>query len=432
MTPPAPTASAPAARADPRRRAALLLAVLVPTAAGGCLSWTKRSVYQFDHPFAVEDPSFRRSLDTFGTALVGGNRATLLRNGDAFIPAMIGAIEGARLSVNLESYIYKPDALGEMFTTALTAAARRGVEVRLLVDGTGSRLGKMRGLLEQAGVRVRTYHPIRLLTIYKITQRTHRKILVVDGRICFTGGMGIQKEWLGDAGNRKQWRDDEVEVTGPVAAQMQAIFSEDWTYTTGEILAGEKFYPEIAAAGAVEAQAIKVSRGDSSSLAAMLYYVAIQSAVRSILIQNPYFLPEPQVRQALVAAARRGVQVSIMVPGKTIDIPLVRMASRRYYGELLRGGVRIYEFLGTMMHQKNAVVDGILATVGSINFDARSMRDNAEESVVFYDRAFAAQITTSFAADLVNCHELTYERWLQRGLRAKIAERLSGFFQPLY
>jgi cardiolipin synthase len=415
-----------------RRLGGWLAAVSALALATGCLSWTKRDVYTFDHPFTPADPAFRRSLDTFGTAMVAGNQATLLENGDAFVPAMVAAIQGAKVTVNLESYIFKDDRAGEIFADALVAAARRGVEVRMLLDGTGSNPGKLRATLLAAGVKLLTYHPVRLLTIYKITQRTHRKILVVDGKICFTGGMGIQKEWLGNAGNANEWRDDQVEVTGPVVAQMQAIFSEDWTYTGGEILAGEKFYPALAPTGEQEAQAIKIARGDSSSLAAMLYFVAIQSAERSIHIQNAYFLPEPQVRQALVAAVRRGVDVRVMVPGKHIDIPLVRMASRRYYGELLQGGVKIYEYAGTMMHVKAAVVDGIFATVGTINFDARSMRDNAEESMAFYDHTFAAQLEASFVNDIKSCHELTYARWRKRGIEQRIAERLSGFFQPLY
>lgn len=419
-------------RASSRAVGGWLLAATVLLPASGCISWNKRSNYQFEHPFSVENPAFRRSLDTFGTQMVGGNQATLLQNGDSFIPAMLGAIAAAKVSVNLESYIFKDDQLGEQFTDALCAAARRGVEVRVLLDGTGSRAGKAHDRMVQAGVKLQIYHPIRLLTIYRVTQRTHRKILVVDGRICFTGGMGIEQRWMGNARNIKEWRDDEVEVSGPVAAEMQAIFSEDWTYTTGEILAGEKFYPPVARAGDLEAQAVKASRGDSSSLAAELYFVAIQSAEHSVHIQNPYFLPEKPARKALVDAVKRGVDVRVMVPGRTNDIPLVRMASRRWYGELLSGGVKIYEYVDTMAHQKTVVVDGLFATVGSINFDARSMRDNAEESLVFYDRGFAATLEASFQEDLKHCHELTYEIWRHRGLRAMIAERLSAFFQPLY
>jgi len=312
-------------------------------------------------------------------------------------------------------------------------AARRGVEVRVLVDGTGSKFsGPLLARLRQAGVKTAVFRPIRLWSLLKVAWRTHRKILVVDGAVSFTGGFCIANQWLGDARNPKEWRDMMVEATGPVSAQMQSIFSEDWTFTTGEVLAGDKFYPRIEPAGEVAAQAIKVSRGDSSSLAAMLYYVAIQSARKSIHIQNAYFVPSRQIRQALIAAARRGVDVRIMVPGKHIDEPLVRMASQRHYGELLRAGVRIFEYNRTMMHQKDAVIDGIFSTIGSINFDARSLIENAEESLAFYDRGFGARLEATFADDAQYSREITYESWRKRGLERRLGELISSFFGPLY
>jgi cardiolipin synthase A/B len=393
----------------------------------------KRSVYQYDHPFAVEDDAFLRSLSAFGFAMVGGNRAEILNNGDEIFPAMTRAIREARHTVNLESYIFKNDRAGEIIAAALIDAARRGVEVRVLVDGTGSKFsGPILDRMRQAGAKAFKFHPIRPWSLYKIGHRTHRKILVVDGVVSFTGGFCIAEKWLGDARNPKEWRDMMVEARGPVSAQMQAIFSEDWTYTTGEILAGDKFYPAIPPAGDVAAQAIKVSRGDSSSLAAMLYFVAIQSARKSIHIQNAYFVPTRQIRQALMDAARRGVEVRIMVPGRHMDQPLVRMASRRHYGELLQAGVRIFEYNRTMMHNKDAVIDGIFSIIGSINFDARSTRENAEESLAFYDRDFGARMEATFAVDEKYCSEITYEKWQRRGTEQRLAELFSSAFKPLY
>jgi cardiolipin synthase len=410
-----------------------LLALLA--LASGCtlISLDKRSVYKYDHPTAVADDTFRRSLDGFGNAMVGGNRAEILNNGDAIVPAMLGAIRAAKVTVDLESYIFKNDRAGEMFAAELAAAARRGVEVRVLVDGTGSSLaGPILDRMRQAGVKAYVFHPVRLWSLYKVGRRTHRKILVVDGSVSFTGGFCIAEPWLGDARNPKEWRDTMVMAGGPVSAQMQAIFGEDWTYTTGEILAGERFYPKIAREGEVLAQAIKASRGDASSLAEMLYFVAIQSAKTSIHIQNAYFVPDAQIREALIQAAHRGVDVRIMVPGRHIDMPLVRMASRRHYGELLQGGVRIFEYSRTMMHNKDAVIDGLFSTIGSINFDRRSLLENAEESLSFYDRDFAAKLEATFAADEKDCHEVTYESWRKRGAEQRLAEILSSFFQPLY
>ncbi len=417
-----------------RLRALGALGALLVLASGCSLvSLDKRSAYRYDHPLAVEDAAFRRSLDGFGNAMVGGNRAEILNNGDAIFPALTEAIRNAKESVDLESYIFKDDKAGGIIAAALIDAARRGVEVRVLVDGTGSFWsGALLARLKQAGVKAYVFHPIRLWSLYKIGRRSHRKILVVDGRISFTGGFCIADQWLGDARNPDEWRDIMVRATGPVSAQMQAIFGENWTYTSGEILAGDKFYPRIEPAGDVPAQAVKMSHGDSSSLAEMLYILAIQSAKKSIHIQNAYFVPDAQICNALIQAAKRGVDVRVMVPGRHIDMPLVRMASQSSYGDLLQGGVRIFEYSKTMMHNKDAVVDGIFATIGSINVDQRSLRENAEESLSFYDRGFAADLEATFAADEKNCQEITYARWRHRGLHQRLAELVSGFLQPLY
>ena len=420
-------------------RLVLMLALCVPAWSGtGCtvvasiVGKEKRDVYKFDRPFTVDDPSFRRSLDNLGNAMVPGNDAELYKNGDEIFPAMTKDIREAKLSVNLESYIFQPDRAGRQFADALIAAAKRGVQVRLLVDAWGSKLKALDTELKAAGVKVHRYRPIRLFSIYKVGKRTHRKILVVDGRIAWTGGLGIEDRWLGNARNKQEWRDTQVRAVGPVAAQMQAVFAEDWTYTTGEILAGEVFYPRIENAGATQAQAIKASRGDSSSLAKMLYYVAIKSATKSILIQNAYFLPDAQVREALVDAVKRGVRVEVIVPGRHIDLPAVRFASWHHYGEMLKGGVKIYEYLPTMLHNKTMVVDGLYSTIGSINFDARSMSRNAEESLAFYDRGFARKMEAMFADDKARCGEISYHMWKHRGLPQRLAELVFWIFAPYY
>jgi len=393
----------------------------------------KRDVYKFDHPFTIEDPAFRRSLDTFGTAMVPGNTAELLKNGDEIFPVMTNAIRQAQKTVNLETYIFQPDEAGRQFADAMIEASQRGVEVRLLIDAWGSRLGDLQDRLEKAGVKWRKYRPLRLFSFYKVGKRTHRKILVVDGKIAFTGGLGISQKWLGNARNSKEWRDTQVRVTGPVVDQMQAIFAEDWTYTTGEILAGDKFYAKNdGPRGSVQAQAIKASRGDASSLAKMFYYVAIQSAAKSIHIQNAYFLPDKQVRNALVAAVARGVDVKVMVPGRHIDLPMVRFASWLHYGDMLKGGVKIYEYKNTMLHNKTMVVDGVFSTIGSINFDTRSMNRNAEESLAFYDRPFAQKMEEMFQEDKKRCEEITYRVWDHRGAGKRLAELVFWIWEPYY
>jgi cardiolipin synthase len=392
----------------------------------------KRDVYKFDHPFTADSPAFRRSTEALGNPMIEGNDARLLINGDQIFPAMTKDIREAKTTVNLETYIFQPDEAGEQFADAMMAAARRGVQVRLLIDAWGGKLKQLAKRLEAAGVKVRTYRPVRLFSIYKVGNRTHRKILVVDGKIAYTGGLGIDKRWLGDARNESEWRDTQVRVDGPVAAQMQAIFSEDWTYTTGEILAGDNFYPEIPRVGSMRAQAIKASRADSSSLSKMLYYVAIQSAKKSIHIANAYFLPDRQVREALVNAVKRGVDVQVMVPGREIDLPMVRFASWMHYGELLKGGVKIFEYTPTMLHNKTLVIDGIYSTIGSINFDARSMNRNAENAVAFYDRDFAAKMEEMFQRDKQRCKEISYDQWDHRGLHHRMIETIFWIWEPYY
>jgi len=392
----------------------------------------KRDVYTYKHPFDVESATFRRSAEALGNPMVDGNSAILLKNGDEIFPAIIRDIRAAEHTVNLETFIFQPDDAGKQVAGALIAAAKKGVQVRLLVDFYGSSLGGLAKELKEAGVEVHTYRPLRLITIYKVAQRTHRKILVIDGRIAYTGGLGISWQWLGNARNKKEWRDTQVRVEGPVAAQMQAIFSEDWVFTTGEILAGNDFYPSITPAGSIIAQGIKASRGDASSLAKMLYYVAIKSAKKTIHIANAYFLPDKQVRKALIGAMKRGVEVEIMVPGLHNNEPMVRSASWLHYGELLKGGVKIYEYKPTMLHNKTIVIDGIYSTIGSINFDNRSMNSNAEDSLAFYDHAFAEKMEDMFQEDKKKCDEITLDAWKHRGVPKRLSELVFWIWEPYY
>lgn len=392
----------------------------------------KRDVYKFDPPFTADSAAFRRSTEALGNPMVEGNDARLLMNGDQIFPAMLKDIREAKKTVNLESYIFMPDEAGRQFADAMVEAAHRGVQVRFLIDAVGGKLGNLEPLLEAAGVQAHEFRPLRLFSIHKVGNRTHRKILVVDGRIAYTGGLGIEKRWLGDARNQNEWRDTQVRVEGPVAAQMQAIFSEDWTYTTGEILGGDDFYPEIPKAGSIRSQAIKASRSDSSSKSKMLYYVAVQSATKSIHLANAYFLPDAQVRKALIEAVQRGVDVQVMVPGSHIDLPMVRFASWMHYGELLEGGVKIFEYMPTMLHNKTVTIDGIYSIVGSINFDARSMNRNAEEALAFFDRDFAGKMEEMFQKDKQRCREITFDEWDNRGAHRRIIETMFWIWEPYY
>jgi cardiolipin synthase len=417
--------------AAPARILALLI-LLVPSIGCSHLFGDKRTTYNYKPDYGVDSPQFQRSLEVLGTEMVPQNKAILLENGAQFFPAMLDAIRAARASVNMEMFIFNKGKIATEFAEVLAAKAQEGVEVRVLLDDWGSHPKELEEVMTKAGVKLKWYKPVRIYSIYKVGNRTHRKILTIDGHIGFTGGVGIDDRWMGDASNPREWRDTMVQVEGPVVAQLQSIFTEDWVHTTGEVLHGEKQFPTTPPAGELLAQAISASRSDASSMAKLLYYMAIQAARKSILIENAYFVPDAQIRRGLVHAVERGVDVRVLVPGPHIDIPIVRMASRHHYGELLDGGVKMYEYQPTMMHNKVMVVDGIWTTIGSINFVNRSMKKNAEANVAIYDRGFADLVGKSVLADLEKSQLFTKQMWKKRGFVSRLGELVFWLFSENY
>jgi cardiolipin synthase len=412
----------------------LLASVPLLAALPGCsyIFSEQRTVYQYEPSYGVDSPEFRRSLDAFGTEMVPYNRAAVLENGDRTFAAVFEAIGEARESVNVELYIFNQGSLGTAFARALADRARAGIEVRLLVDGFGSSLGDLAEEMRAAGVRVAVYKPLRIYSLDRVGHRTHRRIVVVDGRIGFSGGFAIDDRWKGNARSPSEWRETNVRVEGPVVSQLQHVFFEDWVHTTGEVLHGLKQFPSVEPAGEVLAQAVGSSRNDQSSMAKLLYYMAIQAARKRIWIENAYFVPDSQIRQGLVAAAARGVDVKVIVPGKYIDSPNVRLAARFHYGELLDGGVEIYEYLPTMLHNKVMVVDGLWTAIGSTNFVNRSFKKNAEVSIAIYDRRFAREVETTIEEDLAASERFTKEKWRKRGLVARFGELFFWLFSENY
>lgn len=413
---------------------ARLLALALALSSAGCsyIFSEKRTVYQYEPTYGVDSPDFRRSLEVLGTELAASNRATLLKNGEETFASILESFREARRSINMELYIFNDGRIGSEFARVLAERAREGVEVRLLVDGFGSSLGGLEEQMEAAGVRVEIYKPLRIYSLDRIGNRTHRRIVTVDGHIGFCGGFAVDDRWQGNARNPSEWRDTNIRVEGPVVAQLQHVFLEDWVHTTGEVLHGPRQFPPIEPAGDILAQAVSSARSDQSSMAKLQYYMGIQAARRTIWIENAYFVPDRQIRQGLVAAAARGVDVRVIVPGKYIDSPNVRLASRFHYGELLDGGVRIYEYLPTMMHNKVMVVDGIWTSIGSINFVNRSMTKNGEANVSVYDRGFAEQVEKMVEEDLTDCERFTKEKWNKRGLLARFGEVFFWLFSENY
>jgi len=379
--------------------------------------------------YGVGDPQFVRAMNVMlGPALVPGNRTRALVNGDEIFPEMLEAIRGARKSITFEMYIYWKGAIGEQFTAALEERARSGVKVHVMIDALGSqKIEKtVLGRLKDAGARVELYNPVRWDTIARMNNRTHRKIMVIDGAVGFTGGAGIGDEWSGDAQDAEHWRDTHFRLEGPAVAQMQAAFMENWIEVTGEVLHGPEYFPELRPVGDELAQFVVSSPGGGGESAQLLYLMSIAAAQRSIQLSAAYFVPDDNEVRQLVEARERGVRVQIIVPGPATDSAAVRRASRSTWGELLRAGVEIYEYQPTFYHVKVMTVDGLWVTVGSTNFDTRSFSTNDEANLNVYDRAFAAEGERIFERDLGRSRRITLEEWEARPLREKLLEHAAG------
>lgn len=366
-----------------------------------------------------------------GPPLAGGNRVTTLVNGDAFYPAMLAAIEAAERTITLETYMMEPGRAADRFVEALVARARAGVRVHVTVDWFGSRklTEELKERLRRGGVELAIYRPPSLRGFFGLDQRTHRKILVVDGKVGFTGGMGITDEWLGDAQGPGHWRDTALRVEGPVVAQLQAVFVDNWVECTGRVLHGEGYFPALAHAGDVVAQAFGSTPHEGNYNARVMYHLSIASARRSIRIANAYFVPDRLLVDALVGARIRGVEVELLVAGPT-DVRMTRWASRLKWGKLLAAGVRIHEYRRAVLHAKTLVVDDAWLTCGSINADALSLRLLDEVSVNVLDRAIAAEHVAIFERDKASAVEITYDAWKNRTLGERIREWIGRMFEP--
>ena len=379
------------------------------------------------HRHAVSDPQFRREMGVLlGPGLLGGNRIGALENGDEIFPSMLEAIRGARHSINFETYIYWSGEIGKIFADALAERSRAGVKVNVLLDWVGSI--KMEDSLVQemqdANVQIEKYRPLKWYSLGRLNNRTHRKILVVDGRIGFTGGVGIADQWNGHAQDPEHWRDLHFKVEGPVVAQYQAAFNDNWIKTTGQVLNGADYFPALANVGEAHAQMFTASPAGGSASMHLMYMMAIAASSEAIDLQAAYFVPDDLIIEALLTASQRGVRIRIILPGKHIDSESVRFASRANWGKLLAQGVEIHEYQPTMMHNKMLIVDHEMVSVGSTNFDGRSFRLNDEASMNVYDRAFASRMDEIFERDLAAAKRYTYETWRHRSFKERLFETL--------
>lgn len=382
--------------------------------------------------YSVADAQFPRAMSALlGPPLVGGNSVRALQNGDQIFPAMLDAIRSAQRSITFETFIYWSGRVGRDFTEALSDRARAGVQVHVILDAMGiDRIDEdFITRMEGAGVKLVRYRPVHWYTLARLNNRTHRKLLVVDGRVAFTGGVGIADIWLGNAEAPGRWRDSHFRIEGPVVAQMQAAFNDNWTEADGGVLHDDRYFPALDSAGPLPAQAFMSSNDGGAELVRMMYLMSIAAARRRIEIANAYFVPDDMARDMLVDARRRGVEIDIIVPGPIMDARVTRRASRSRWGPLLEAGVRIHEYQPTMFHSKVMVVDGRWVTVGSTNFDNRSFRLNDELNLNVYDSAFAAEQSRVFAQDLRRARLVTLAAWRQRPFAEKLKERLAGLLR---
>ncbi|MFA7388640.1 MAG: cardiolipin synthase [Thiohalobacteraceae bacterium] len=378
--------------------------------------------------YAVGDQQFHRSMGSLlGPPLLQGNRITALQNGDEIFPAMLDAIRGARETINFETYIYWSGEIGTEFADTLSQRARDGIRVNVLVDWAGS-VKMEESLLDEmreAGVEVRRFHPVRWYTLSKLNNRTHRKLLVVDGRVGFTGGVGIADLWQGHAQDESHWRDSHFRLEGPAVAQMQAAFLDNWIKTDGAVLHGPDYFPELKPMGESWAQVFRSAQDEGAESVRLMYLLSVACARQRIDIASAYFVPDDLSLDMLVAALKRGVRVRILVPGRHTDSPMVRRASRARWGRALEAGAEIYEFQPTMFHCKVMMVDALWSSVGSTNFDTRSFRLNAEANLNVLDAEFATAQTEVFESDLQRARQITYEDWRRRPWNEKLKEHLA-------
>ncbi len=405
-----------------------LVAVVVVVVFMNFITAEKEIQTSLEHHYSVADPQFRRELGTLlGPPIIDGNRVESLQNGDAIFPAMLAAVRKAKRTITFETYIYWSGDIGQAFARALEERARAGVKVHVLLDWLGSQKIEQAMITEMkdAGIEIERYHPLYWYNLGRMNNRTHRKLLVVDGEIGFTGGVGIADPWNGNAQDADHWRDSHYRLEGPAVAQMQAAFMDNWIKASGKVLQGVEYFPPLAPAGDALAQVFTSSPSGGGDSMQLMYLLSITAAEHTIDLAAAYFVPDELTRRAIRSALSRGVKVRIIVPGNKVDDLVVRQASRADWGELLQGGAEIYEYQPAMFHCKTMIVDSQLASVGSTNFDNRSFRLNEEANLNVYDVAFARHLEDVFEQDLKQSRRISYQSWKNRPWHNKVMERFS-------
>lgn len=379
----------------------------------------------------IEDPAFRTSLEAFaGAPILGDNRVDILLNGEETFPALLDAIRSAHHTITFEAYIFHEGKVADQIVGAFVERCKAGVRVAILLDAHGSDGLPERYIqnLRDAGcMLVSDFRPLRFWSLERTNKRNHRRIMVIDGRVGFTGGYGVDDTWSGNGRTEGRWRETNVRLQGPIVQSLQEAFVEHWREATSVLLGGKDYFPHPSVTVKdvpVLAQVVRSSPLQGNDAMYRVFLQAISSARTSILISTPYLLPGEQLTEALLDAVRRGVRVRVLVPSvvKSSGVEFVTQASQREaFGALLEGGVQLHEYSPALLHTKMMIIDGTWATVGSTNFDNRSMAMNDELNVMFYDRTIAKRLEEIFAADIAYSHKVSREQlenqeWLHRAL----------------
>ena len=378
-------------------------------------------------PPSIEDPLFARSIELFtGTNIEPGNNVQILLNGNGTYPQLWKDIASAERTLTVQMYYSQPGAVADTMAKYLIDRAQHKVRVLLLLDAFGSQPLKKdwRDSLKRAGVEVKWLRPLRWYTLQKAAQRSHVRVVVIDGRIGYTGGFGLADYWLGDGHHEDQWRETNVRFEGPTVAALQAAFAAGWAESTGELLTGDMFFPKssFADVGDVQAGLMHSIPSTGSTPAERFLALSIAGARKSLYITNSYFVPGENFMQLLLRAAKRGVDVRVLTVGDKTDVKTTWYAGRTYYEKLLEGGVKIYEYQPTMIHSKCVVVDGMWSDIGSMNFDNRSLSFNNESMLLALDRRIGAQMDSIFMDDLKWSKEIKLDEFRKRPLSGKILE----------
>jgi cardiolipin synthase len=400
--------------------AAYALTVLVASCAAGPPPFEPPRV-------AVDHPSFGPTFEAYAAAPIRrGNRVDVLLNGEEIFPAQLRAIRAAGVSFTYAQYLFETGPPARALIDAMSERCRAGVYGHVLLDGIGSvnMPPEDREALDRAGCEVAVFRPVEPGALPDINHRNHRRVLVVDGRIGFTGSSGASSKWMGNGRRQGYWRQTDVRVEGRAVHDLQAAFVENWLEATGVALGGPEYFPPLDERGDVLVQVVRGAPARGSFALYSLFLFAISGAQESIYLTNPYFVPDERIIKALIEARRRGVRIGLLLPGD-IDHAIVEDASRAGLGRLLDAGVEIYEYQAGLLHSKTMTVDGVWATVGSANLDNRSLALNEEINLVVYDRALAGRLAKVFEEDLRHSRPIEAQRWHARGPWQRFRELLS-------